>query len=32
MGKDCENPFAGGHDRFEGKGASSDKTQYNLFW
>ncbi len=26
-----KNPFVGGHDRFEGKGASGDKNQYNLF-
>ncbi len=31
FGKNCENPFVGGHDRFEGKRALGDKNQYNLF-
>ncbi len=29
--KTAKNPFVGGHDCFEGKGASGDKNQYNLF-
>ncbi len=29
--KTAKNPFVGGHDRFEGRRASSDKNQYNLF-
>ncbi len=31
FGKNCEEPFVGGHGRFEGKGAPGDKNQYNLF-
>ncbi len=27
----AKNLFVGGHDRFEGRGASGDKNQYNLF-
>ncbi len=29
--KNCEKPFVGGHNHFEGKGASGDKNQYELF-
>ncbi len=29
--KNCEKPFAGGHDHFEGKGLSGNKNQYKLF-
>ncbi len=30
--KTAKNPFMGGHGRFEGRGALSDKNQYNLFY
>ncbi len=29
--KTAKNPFVEGNDRFEGRGASGDKNQYNLF-
>ncbi len=29
--KTAKNLFVGGHDHFEGRGASGDKNQYNLF-
>ncbi len=29
--KTAKNPFVGGHDRFQGRGTSGDKNQYNLF-
>ncbi len=29
--KTAKNSFVGGHDRFEGRGASGDQNQYNLF-
>ncbi len=29
--KTAKNPFVGGHNRFEGRGASGDKNQCNLF-
>ncbi len=30
-GENCEKPFVKGYNRFEGKGASGDKNQYNFF-
>ncbi len=29
--KTAKNPFVGGHDGFEGRGASGKKNQYNFF-
>ncbi len=29
--KIAKNPFVEGHDRFEGRGASGDRNQYNLY-
>ncbi len=29
--KTAKNPFVGGHEHFEGRGASGEKSQYNLF-
>ncbi len=31
MEKIAKTPFVGEHDRFEGRAASGDKNQYNLF-